>query len=163
MSLTGPMQSWRDTETVDKEIKLKVLRPGAEIPAYATAGSAAADLRAALDAPVTVEPGCRAMIPTGIAISLGSPEYVALVFARSGLAVKKGICLANGVGVIDSDYTGEIIVGLLNTSSEAFTVEPGDRIAQLAIMPVCRGLFTPVEELDATERGAGGFGSTGVK
>ncbi|MBR4941727.1 MAG: dUTP diphosphatase [Clostridia bacterium] len=148
---------------MDKEIKIKILRSGAKIPDYATEGSAAADLRSAAEEPVVILPGARAMIPTGVAISLGSPEYVALIFARSGLAVKKGICLANGVGVIDSDYTGELIVGLLNTSDQPFTVEPGDRIAQLAVMPVCRGIFTPVADLEETERGAGGFGSTGVK
>lgn len=103
------------------------------------------------------------MIPTGIAISLGSPEYVALLFARSGLAVKNGICLANGVGVIDSDYTGEIMVALLNTSDRPFTVEPGDRVAQMAVVPVCKALFTPVDALEETDRGSGGFGSTGIK
>ena len=148
---------------MDNEIKIKILKEGVSLPAYATEGSAAADLRSAEDGAVTLNPGCRAMIHTGIAVSLGSPEKVALVFARSGLAVRHGICLANGVGVIDSDYTGEIIVGLLNTSDKAFTVEPGDRIAQLAIMPVIRGVFVPASELDATERGSGGFGSTGVK
>ena len=148
---------------MDKKINIKILREGVCPPAYATEGSAAADLRSAEDGRVVIEPGKRAMIHTGIAISLGSSEYVALVFARSGLAVKHGICLANGVGVIDSDYTGEIIVGLLNTSDKPFTVEPGDRVAQLGIFPVCKGIFVPVDELEKTERGSGGFGSTGVK
>ena len=148
---------------MDKEIKIKILRDGVCSPSYATEGSAAADLRSAEESAVVIEPGCRAMIHTGIAISLGSSEYVALVFARSGLAVKHGICLAIGVGVIDSDYTGEVIVGLLNTSDKPFTVEPGDRVAQLGILPVCRGIFVPVDELEKTDRGSGGFGSTGVK
>lgn len=148
---------------MDKEIRIKILRDGVCPPAYATEGSAAADLRSAEEGAVVIGPNCRAMIHTGIAVSLGSSEYVALVFARSGLAVKHGICLANGVGVIDSDYTGEIIVGLLNTSDRPFTVEPGDRVAQLAVLPVCRGIFVPTDELEKTERGSGGFGSTGVK
>lgn len=158
-----PMQSLRDTVTVDKEVKFTLLRERACAPAYATSGSAAADLRSAADEPITIRPGGRAMIPTGIAISLGSPEYVALLFARSGLAVKNGICLANGVGVIDSDYTGEIMVALLNTSDRPFTVEPGDRVAQMAVVPVCKALFTPVDALEETDRGSGGFGSTGIK
>ena len=148
---------------MDKEIKIKILREGVSVPAYATEGSAAADLRSAEEKAVVIQPNGRAMIHTGIAISIGSSEYVALVFARSGLAVKHGICLANGVGVIDSDYTGEVIVGLLNTSDKPFTVEPGDRVAQLGILPVCKGVFVPVDELEKTERGSGGFGSTGVK
>lgn len=157
------MQSLRDTAAVDREVSFTLLRPGAAAPAYATPGSAAADLRNASEEPVTIRPGGRAMIPTGIAISLGSPEYVALLFARSGLAVKNGICLANGVGVIDSDYTGEIMVGLLNTSDRPFTVEPGDRVAQLAVVPVCRAVFNRVDALEETDRGSGGFGSTGIK
>ena len=126
-------------------------------------GSAAVDLRAALDAPVEIAPGGRAMIPTGVAIAPETRDVVAIVAARSGLAVKKGICLSNGIGVIDADYRGEICVGLLNTSAEAFTVTPGDRIAQLMFLPVLAANFLPVEELDETARGAGGFGSTGVK
>ena len=103
------------------------------------------------------------MIPTGVAIAPETRDVVAIVAARSGLAVKKGICLSNGIGVIDADYRGEICVGLLNTSAEAFTVTPGDRIAQLMFLPVLAANFLPVEELDETARGAGGFGSTGVK
>ena len=121
------------------------------------------DLRAAIDTPVEIAPGGRAMIPTGVAIAPETRDVVAIVAARSGLAVKKGICLSNGIGVIDADYRGEICVGLLNTSAEAFTVTPGDRIAQLMFLPVLAANFLPVEELDETARGAGGFGSTGVK
>lgn len=155
------MQSLRDTVTVDKEVKFTLLRERACAPAYATSGSAAADLRSAADEPITIRPGGRAMIPTGIAISLGSPEYVALLFARSGLAVKNGICLANGVGVIDSDYTGEIFVGLCNVSDEPYTIHPLDRIAQLTVMSFLPVNPVEVDSLEETERGSGGFGSTG--
>lgn len=147
------------------KLTVKALSPliGSEIPApsFATAGSAALDLRACIDAPVTIPAGGRAVIPTGIAIALPSAEYVALLFARSGLAVKKGLCLANGVGVIDSDYRGEIGVGLLNTGAEAYTVQAGDRIAQLMVVPVVQPALEFADELPETERGAGGFGSTG--
>ena len=147
------------------ELKIKALDPriGREIPAprYATAGAAAMDLCACIDAPVTIGAGKRAVVSTGIAIALPSKDYVALLFARSGLGIKRGICLANGVGVIDSDYRGEIRVGLANTSQEDYTVMPGDRIAQLMITPVVCPSVSFVEELDETERGAGGLGSTG--
>ena len=143
-------------------VQIKLTR-GQTLPAYATDGSAAVDLRAALDAPVEIAPGGRAMIPTGVDNAPETRDVVAIVAARSGLAVKKGICLSNGIGVIDADYRGEICVGLLNTSAEAFTVTPGDRIAQLMFLPVLAANFLPVEELDETARGAGGFGSTGVK
>lgn len=147
------------------ELKIKALDPriGREIPAprYATAGAAAMDLCACIDAPMTIGAGKRAVVSTGIAIALPSKDYVALLFARSGLGIKKGICLANGVGVIDSDYRGEIRVGLANTSQEDYTVMPGDRIAQLMITPVVCPSVSFVEELDETERGAGGLGSTG--
>lgn len=143
-------------------VKIKLTR-GQTLPAYATDGSAAVDLRAAIDTSVEIAPGGRAMIPTGVAIAPETRDVVAIVAARSGLAVKKGICLSNGIGVIDADYRGEICVGLLNTSAEAFTVTPGDRIAQLMFLPVLAANFLPVEELDETARGAGGFGSTGVK
>ena len=147
------------------ELKIKALDPriGKEIPAphYATAGAAAMDLCACIDEPRTIAAGTRTMIPTGIAIALPSADYVALVFARSGLGIKKCICLSNGVGVIDSDYRGEIGVGLVNLSDEAYTVMPGDRIAQLMVVPVVCPTLSFVDELDDTARGAGGFGSTG--
>lgn len=148
------------------ELKLKALSPkiGKELPLpfYATPGSAAMDLHACLDEDVVIPAGGRALIPTGIAIALPDAGYVALVFARSGLAVRKGICLSNGVGVIDSDYRGEVCVGLCNTTAEPFTVRCGDRIAQLAVLPVVQPTLRLVDELDETDRGAGGFGSTGV-
>ncbi|NLU23156.1 MAG: dUTP diphosphatase [Clostridiales bacterium] len=131
------------------------------LPHFTTDGAAAMDLCACLDAPVILPAGGRAVIPTGLAIALPSRAYVALVFARSGLGIKKGIALANGVGVIDSDYRGEIGVGLLNTSDADYTVMPGDRIAQLMVVPVIQPEISLVDELGATERGSGGFGSTG--
>ena len=142
-------------------LKIKKLREDAVIPQRATSGSAGMDLRALLEEPLTLEPGGRASVPTGIAIGLPSPETVGLVFARSGLAIKHGLALSNGVGVIDSDYTGEIRVGLVNLSDTAYTIQPDERIAQLVVMPVCLPDILEVEELDQTERGAGGFGSTG--
>ncbi len=146
------------------EVKITRTSPLAEslpIPFYATEGSAAMDLLACLEEPVTLATLGRALIPTGIAIALPSPEYVALVFARSGLAIKHGITLTNAVGVIDSDYRGEIRVGVVNLSNEEYTVVPGDRIAQLGIFPVCRATLSLCSELPETGRGAGGFGSTG--
>lgn len=130
-------------------------------PFYATAGAAAMDLCACVDAPVEVAPRALVSIPTGIAIALPSAEYVALVFARSGLGIKHGIALSNGVGVIDSDYRGEIRVGLTNLSDIPYTIQPGDRIAQLMVVPVARAAVLELEELPDTARGAGGFGSTG--
>ena len=143
------------------ELKVKLLSPNVSLPRYATAGAAAMDLTACIDQPVTIEPRALVSLPTGIAIALPSPEYVALVFARSGLGVKHGICLSNGVGVIDSDYRGEIRVGLTNLSDVPYTIQPGDRVAQLAVMPVTQAVVVQAEELDETDRGAGGFGSTG--
>ena len=147
------------------KLQWKALSPkiGREIPApyYASAGAAALDLHACLEEPVTIPAGGRAVIPTGIAIALPSPAYVALVFARSGLGIKRGIALSNGVGVIDSDYRGELRVGLQNSGAEEYTVQPGDRIAQLAVVPVLQVELEQAETLDETERGTGGLGSTG--
>ena len=147
------------------ELKIKAVSPlmGTKfpLPAYATAGAAAMDLCACMEEPVTLAPGGRQGIPTGIAIALPGPEYVALVCARSGLAVKHGLALSNGVGVIDSDYRGEIQVGLVNLGSETYTLQPGERLAQLMILPVAQPAFVQADTLDETDRGAGGFGSTG--
>ena len=147
------------------ELKIKALSPkiGRAIPApfYATPGSAAMDLHACVDEAVTIPAGGRAVIPTGLAIALPSPDYVALVFARSGLGIKHGVAPANCVGVIDSDYRGEVLVGLQNSGGEDYTIKPGDRIAQLMITPVIQAQVRLVDELDETQRGAGGFGSTG--
>lgn len=144
------------------ELKIKRLDERAQLPVWATAGSAGMDLHALLDEPLTLAPSERVLVPTGIAIGLPSAETVGLVFARSGLAVKKGITLSNCVGVIDSDYTGEVRVGLVNLSDDAYTIQPGERIAQLVVMPVCLPAVREVDELDKTARGAGGFGSTGA-
>lgn len=143
------------------QVKYKLLDPRAKAPAYATPGAAAADLCAVLDAPLTLEPGQRAMVPTGLAIELPGPDCVALVYARSGLAIKQGVTLSNCVGVIDSDYRGEIKVGLVNLGAAPVTLAPGERVAQLCIAPVWQAAFTPAEELSDTDRGTGGFGSTG--
>ncbi len=143
------------------ELKIKLLSPNATLPKYATAGTAAMDLTACIDQPLTILPRQLVSIPTGIAIALPSADYVALIFARSGLGVKHGITLSNAVGVIDSDYRGEIRVGLTNLSDVPYTVQPGDRIAQLAVMPVTQATVIAVDQLDETDRGAGGFGSTG--
>ena len=145
-------------------VKIKLTR-GMSAPEYATDGSAAVDLRAALDegTTVTIAPGERALIPTGLAISPERADVVAILAARSGLAIKKGIRLSNGIGVIDSDYRGEICVGLYNSSSVPFTVQRGDRIAQLMFMPVYAANLIEADSLDETARGAGGFGSTGTK
>ena len=147
------------------DLKIKAVSPkiGKDIPLpfYATPGSAAMDLHACIDEAVAIPSGGRRLIPTGLAIALPSADYVALVYARSGLGIKHGVAPANCVGVIDSDYRGEIIVGLQNSGASDFTVQPGDRIAQLMIAPVVRANLQMVEELDETARGAGGFGSTG--
>lgn len=147
------------------KLKWKAVSPkiGREIPApyYASAGAACMDLHACLEQAVEIAPGATAVIPTGIAIALPDPGYVALIFARSGLGIKQGIAPANCVGVIDSDYRGEIQVGLHNSSAKAFTVQPGDRIAQMGIFPVFQAELEQADTLDDTDRGSGGFGSTG--
>lgn len=147
------------------ELKIKPLSPklGSDIPfpSYATPGSAAMDIRACMDEPMTLQPGQRFAVPSGFAIALPDANHVALVFARSGLAVKHGIALSNSVGVIDSDYRGEILVGLVNHSDVPYTIQPGERIAQLGIFPVTQATLLPTDTLDDTLRGEGGFGSTG--
>ncbi len=142
-------------------LKIKKVRDNAKIPFRATSGSAGMDLYACIDEPITLAGGEKAVIPTGIAIELPNEQLAAFVFARSGLAIKHGIGLLNSVGVIDSDYRGEICVGLINQLKEEYTINPDERIAQLVIMPV--SVIEPVEvrELGDTERGEGGFGSTG--
>ena len=142
-------------------LKIKKLRENARVPFRATGGSAGMDLYACIDEPVTIAPHEIKLIPTGIAIALESADYVAYLFARSGLAIKHGIAPANCVGVIDSDYRGEVCVGLVNQTNEPFTVEPEERIAQMVISPVILPEIEVADTLDDTERGAGGFGSTG--
>lgn len=142
-------------------LKIKKLRENAKVHERATTGSAGLDLCASIDEPITLEGGATAVIPTGIAIALPSADYGAFVFPRSGIAVKHGIGLLNSVGVIDSDYRGEIMVGVINQIKTPYTIQPGERIAQMVIMPVSMMPVQEVSDLDETERGAGGFGSTG--
>ena len=130
-------------------------------PEYASDLAAGADLRAALDAPMTLAPGARAVVPTGLTLEI-PPGFEAQVRARSGLALKKGLALANGVGTIDADYRGEVGVILVNLGAEPVTLARGERIAQLVVAPVVRAVFTRAPELNGTARGAGGFGSTGT-
>ena len=146
------------------ELKIKALSPkiGTEIPYpfYASAGAAAMDLHACIDEPVLCPPGERVRIPTGLAVAI--PEgYVGILAVRSSMGIKHGLTLANAIGIIDSDYRGPLGVGLLNTTDRPYEIQPCDRIAQLMIAPVLRPQIRLVEELDDTERGAGGFGSTG--
>lgn len=144
-------------------LKIKKVRDDAKIPFRATDGSAGMDLYACIDEAVEILPHEIRVIPTGIAIELESADYVAYIYARSGLAIKNGIAPANCVGVIDSDYRGEICVGLLNQTEKVFTVNPEERIAQMVISPVILPTIEVVDELSDTQRGAGGFGSTGKK
>jgi dUTP pyrophosphatase len=130
-------------------------------PAYATPGAAGLDLRACLDAPLTLQPGDSQLIPTGLAIHLGDPGYAALILPRSGLGHKHGIVLGNLVGLIDSDYQGQLMVSTWNRGREPFTVQPLERIAQLIVVPVAQVRLNVVEDFAASARGAGGFGSTG--
>ena len=147
------------------KLKIQYLSPriGDDIPApfYATEGAAAMDLCACVEESVTVAPRSLVSIPTGIAIALPSAEYVALVFARSGLGIKHGVALSNGVGVIDSDYRGELRVPMVNLGAQPYTIQPGERVAQLCIAPVYTAAFVPAGALSGTARGEGGFGSTG--
>ncbi|MFO1250895.1 MAG: dUTP diphosphatase [Inhella sp.] len=144
-------------------VDLKILDPrmADSLPAYATPGSAGLDLRAALVEPLTLQPGQTELIPTGIAIHLGDPNLAALILPRSGLGHKHGIVLGNLVGLIDSDYQGPLMVSAWNRGSQAFTIQPMDRLAQLVIVPVLQAQFRVVDDFDASHRGAGGFGSTG--
>ena len=141
-------------------LKVKRLRESATLPCRATRGSAGYDLFADLEKPLTLRPGDIVKIPTGIAIALPDETVVALVYARSGLASKFGIAPINCVGVVDSDYRGELLVPLTNHGREDYTIENGERIAQLLLNPIFTPTLTEVEELDDTERGEGGFGST---
>ena len=148
-------------EIKQEVLKIKKVRPEAALPQRATAGSAGMDLCACMEEPLTIAPGDLVSIPTGIAVALPSSGYVALVFARSGLGVRHGIALSNGVGVIDSDYRGEVCVGLCNLGAEPYTIQPGERVAQMIAAPVFAAQLTETDTLDDTDRGAGGFGSTG--
>ncbi|HQS30238.1 MAG: deoxyuridine 5'-triphosphate nucleotidohydrolase [Polaromonas sp. 39-63-203] len=144
-------------------IELKILdaRLRGNLPAYATPGSAGLDLRACLDGPLTLEANAWQLVPTGIALYLHDPGYAALILPRSGLGHKHGIVLGNLVGLIDSDYQGQLMVSAWNRSDVPFTIEPMERIAQLVIVPVVQARFTVVDTFVASERGQGGYGSTG--
>ncbi|MFA7095499.1 MAG: dUTP diphosphatase [Gammaproteobacteria bacterium] len=148
-----------------QKIQLKILDPrvGKEfpLPQYATDGSAGMDLRACLDGPLVIQPGETHLIPTGIAIHIGDPHLAAVLLPRSGLGHKHGIVLGNLVGLIDSDYQGQLLVSCWNRGRETFTVQPGERIAQMVIVPVVRAEFEMVEEFEASHRGEGGFGHSG--
>ena len=144
-------------------IQFKVLREAARahLPAYATQGSAGLDLRACIDEPIELVPGATTLIPTGLAIHISDPGFAALILPRSGLGHKHGIVLGNLVGLIDSDYQGELMVSCWNRGSAAFTITPQERIAQLVIVPVQQVAFQEVSEFTVSDRGTGGFGSTG--
>ena len=144
-------------------LKIKKLRENAKIPSYATEGSAGMDLYACIDKSITLEPQSLAVVPTGLAIEITDKNYAAFLYARSGLGVKHGICLSNGVGVVDSDYRGEVCVGLCNVSDKPYVIEPFERVAQMVIAPVVCVQIEEVTALSDSGRGEGGFGSTGRK
>ena len=150
-----------------KTLQVKLLDPrwGTTwpLPEYATDGSAALDLRAALDAPLELAPGDAALVPTGLAIHLADPALCALVLPRSGLGHRHGIVMGNGTGLIDADYQGPLMISVWNRGKEAFTMQPGDRIAQLVVLPIVRARLQVVETFEESARGAGGFGHTGVR
>lgn len=150
-----------------RAIEIKLLDPRFgdewELPAYATAASAGMDLRAALEAPLVLGPGDTALVPSGLSIHLGDPNLCAVVLPRSGLGHRHGIVLGNGTGLIDADYQGPLLISVWNRSQEAFTVQPGDRIAQLVVLPVTRVSLQVVDTFAESARGEGGFGHTGVR
>ena len=146
-------------------IDIKIINPliKDQLPHYATAGSAGLDLRACISEKITLEPGQTVLIPTGLAIHLADANYAAMILPRSGLGHKHGVVLGNLVGLIDSDYQGELMVSTWNRGQTTFTIEPFERIAQMVIVPVVQAKFNLVEDFDASDRGTGGFGSTGTK
>lgn len=148
-----------------KNIEIKILNPrvGNEIPlpTYATPGSAGMDLRVCLEQPLTIAPGETHLLPTGLAMHISDPGLAATILPRSGLGHKHGIVLGNLVGLIDSDYQGELMISCWNRGSDSFTIQPGERVAQLVIVPVVQAALTVVEEFDTSERGEGGFGHSG--
>lgn len=145
------------------DVKILDQRLHDNLPAYATPGSAGLDLRACLDAPLELAPGATTLIPTGMAIHLDDPSLAAMILPRSGLGHKHGIVLGNLVGLIDSDYQGQLMVSIWNRGQDSFTIEPGERIAQMVFVPVVQAEFNLVEEFEATDRGEGGFGHSGRK
>ena len=155
------------TAVAPHPLAVRILDPrlGGEwpLPAYATPGRAGLDLRAALDAPLRLGPGDTALVPTGLAIHIGDPGLCAMLIPRSGLGHRHGIVLGNGTGLIDADYQGPLMVSLWNRAADAFTVAPGDRIAQLVLVPVVRATLQVVDAFEDSARGAGGFGHTGLR
>ncbi|MBK9494309.1 MAG: Deoxyuridine 5'-triphosphate nucleotidohydrolase [Alphaproteobacteria bacterium ADurb.BinA280] len=153
--------------SADRTLDIRILdaRLGQEfpLPAYATAASAGLDLRAMLDAPLTLLPGCAELVPSGLAIHLADPNLCAIVLPRSGLGHKHGLVLGNLVGLIDADYQGPLMISLWNRSAEPCTIAPGDRVAQLVVMPICRVALNTVTEFETSARGSGGFGHTGQR
>jgi dUTP pyrophosphatase len=143
------------------DIKILDLRMKDQLPSYATSGSAGLDLRACIDAPLIIEPGATHLVPTGLAINIGDPKYAAMILPRSGLGHKHGIVLGNLVGLIDSDYQGQLMVSTWNRGHNAFILNPMERLAQLVIVPVVQIGLNIVEDFETSARGAGGFGSTG--
>ncbi|TYT26670.1 dUTP diphosphatase [Luteimonas viscosa] len=155
----------RAAAAIALQVRLLDPRMGREwpLPAHATDGSAGLDLRAALDAPLVLAPGDAALVPSGLAIHIGDPGLCAVVLPRSGLGHRHGIVLGNGTGLIDADYQGPLLISVWNRGREAFTIEPGDRIAQLVVLPVVRASLQVVDTFTESARGAGGFGHTGVR
>ena len=149
----------------DLQVKVLDARFGGEwpLPAYATEGSAGLDLRAALDAPAVLAPGDALLVPSGLAIHVADPGLCALVLPRSGLGHRHGIVLGNGTGLIDADYQGPLLISLWNRSAESFTLQPGDRVAQLVVLPIVRATLKVVDTFAGSARGEGGFGHTGVR
>jgi len=149
-----------------RNIQIKIINPrlgnDIDLPAYATDGSAGLDLRACIDDELTLSPGDSELIPSGIALNIQDPELAAVLLPRSGLGHKHGIVLGNLVGLIDSDYQGEVFISCWNRGRDSFTVRPGDRLVQLVFVPVVRAVFELVDEFEASRRGAGGFGHTGL-
>ncbi|HEV7272063.1 dUTP diphosphatase [Pseudoxanthomonas sp.] len=153
--------------SAERKVEVKLLDPrfGDEwpLPAYATEASAGMDLRAALDAPLVLEPGDAALVPSGIALHLSDPQLCAVVLPRSGLGHRHGIVLGNGTGLIDADYQGPLLISVWNRGHESFTIQPGDRIAQVMVLPVVRVSLQVVDTFADSARGTGGFGHTGVR
>lgn len=156
------MQQLVRSEKMQVEVKLLDNRLRQQMPRYATAGSAGLDLRACIEQPLTLEPGAWQLLPTGMAMYLKDPAYAAMILPRSGLGHKHGIVLGNLVGLIDSDYQGELKVSAWNRSRTAYTIEPMERVAQLVIVPVVQAHFQLVDDFEQSERGEGGYGSTGT-
>ena len=152
---------------MQRTLEVKLLDPrygdAWPMPAYATDASAGLDLRAALESPLTLQPGDTALIPSGLAIHLADPTLCAVVLPRSGLGHRHGIVLGNGTGLIDADYQGPLLISTWNRGREAFTIEPGDRIAQLVVLPIVRASLRVVDTFEESARGSGGFGHTGVR